>query len=95
MSVDVRTRPFRRRVGLTDLLRGIRYGQHCRQVRRLAAMTPEETERFQIERLRDVVTHAYENVELYHRLWRRAGVRPEDIQTLADIGKLPVVTKED
>ncbi len=95
MSVEVRTRPFRERVGLTDLLRGIRYGKHRRRVRRLAAMTPEETEQFQIERLRDIVTHAYENVELYQRLWRRAGVRPQDIRTPADIEKLPIVTKED
>lgn len=58
-------------------------------------MTPHELAEFQRERLREIVAHAYENVELYSRKWRQAGVRPDDIRTPVDIGKLPVVTKDD
>mgnify|MGYP005850552603 FL=1 len=59
------------------------------------AMTPHELEQFRLERLRDLVAHAYANVELYRRKWRQAGVRPEDIRALGDIEKLPLVTKDD
>ncbi len=95
MNVEVTSRPFRQWTGPIDLVHAIRYAQRCRQVRRLMAMTPHELEQFRLERLRDLVAHAYANVELYHRKWRQAGVRPEDIRTLGDIEKLPVVTKDD
>lgn len=95
MNVEVTSRPFRQRTGPIDLVHAVRYAQRCRQVRRLMAMTPHELEQFRLERLRDLVARAYANVELYHRKWRQAGVRPEDIRTLGDIHKLPVVTKDD
>ena len=44
-------------------------------------------------RLRRLVRHAYETVPFYRRLWDAAGVSPEQIGTVADLSRLPVVTK--
>ena len=52
-------------------------------------------EALQLERLQWTVRHAYENVPLYRAKFDEAGVKPEDIQTLADVQKLPFTTKED
>lgn len=41
-----------------------------------------------------LVRHAHEHVPFYRQRMRDAGVRPEDITTLADLGRLPVITKE-
>jgi phenylacetate-CoA ligase len=58
-------------------------------------LAPRELEEFRLERLRKIVKHAYENVEMYHQKYRRAGVRPEDLRTRADLAKFPIVTKDD
>lgn len=52
-------------------------------------------EALQLERLQWTVRHAYENVPLYRAKFDEAGVKPEDIQTLADVQKLPFTTKDD
>lgn len=49
----------------------------------------------QLEKLKKTVKHAYENVAHYKEAFDKAGVKPEDIQTLEDIRKLPFITKED
>jgi phenylacetate-coenzyme A ligase PaaK-like adenylate-forming protein len=49
----------------------------------------------QTERLKTLVEHAYENVALYRNKYDEAGVKPEDIKSVDDIHKLPIVTKDD
>jgi phenylacetate-CoA ligase len=49
----------------------------------------------QLERLRQTVALAYQNVPLYRLRLDEAGVRPEDIRDLNDIAKLPFTTKDD
>ncbi len=56
--------------------------------------TREEMREYQSERLRLVVAHAYETVPYYRELWDREGVRPSDVVSIDDIGKLPVLTRE-
>jgi phenylacetate-CoA ligase len=41
------------------------------------------------------LAHAYENVAFYRELFDRHGVRPGQIRGVADIGRIPVVTKQD
>jgi phenylacetate-CoA ligase len=52
-------------------------------------------EAFQDKRLRALVAHAYENVPFYRELFDRHGVRPHQIRGVADIGRIPIVTKRD
>ncbi|HNW38878.1 MAG TPA: hypothetical protein PKI44_00420 [Candidatus Omnitrophota bacterium] len=49
--------------------------------------------KLQNQRLRKIVKHAYENVIYYRRLFRRAGILPEDIQTAEDLVKIPITYK--
>lgn len=58
-------------------------------------LSREALEALQLERLQWTVRHAYENVPLYREKFDAAGVTPDDIQTLADVRKLPFTTKED
>jgi phenylacetate-CoA ligase len=55
----------------------------------------QQLRQFQQQRLKAIVRYAYDNVELYHRKWRQSGVHPDDIQTAADLKKLPIITKDD
>lgn len=49
----------------------------------------------QLERLRKVVQHSYDHVELFRRRMEERKLVPGDIHTLADIAKLPFMVKAD
>jgi phenylacetate-CoA ligase len=49
----------------------------------------------QIERLRNTVKLVYEKVPFYREKMEAAGVKPEDLKTLADIMLLPFTVKDD
>lgn len=55
----------------------------------------EELELLQLERLQKIVAWAYDKSAFYRRSFQTCGVLPENIQSLADVQKLPFVTRED
>ncbi|WP_321422243.1 phenylacetate--CoA ligase [uncultured Methanobacterium sp.] len=55
----------------------------------------DEMKKLQLKRLKDVVKRAYENVPYYKKRFDEAGIKPDDIETLEDIQKLPLTTKDD
>lgn len=63
--------------------------------REAECMAREEIQELQLKRLQEVVKRAYENVKYYKMAFEKAGVYPEDIQTLKDIEKLPFTSKTD
>ncbi|HEY9372770.1 phenylacetate--CoA ligase PaaK [Streptomyces sp.] len=52
-------------------------------------------EALQLERLRATLRHAYENVAFYRQSFDKAGLRPEDCRTLADLARFPFTAKTD
>jgi phenylacetate-CoA ligase len=49
----------------------------------------------QSERLRDAVERAYLNVPFYRQAFDQAGLKPADIRSIEDIGRLPFTVKDD
>lgn len=56
---------------------------------------PETIRALQDERLRSTVKRVYEAVPYYRNLMDKSGVKPEDIGGVADLHKLPFLTKDD
>ena len=54
-----------------------------------------ELQALQLERLKWSLRHAYENVAHYRRKFDAAGVKPDDLKSLADLEKFPYTTKAD
>ncbi|KMQ50323.1 Phenylacetate-coenzyme A ligase [Chitinispirillum alkaliphilum] len=52
-------------------------------------------ERFQSEKLRDMVTRVYHNVPFYRQKMQQMHIGPEDITSVNDLHKLPFTTKND
>ena len=66
------------------------------QARRNQWLKPAELEELQAKRLRAMIKHAYDNTEFYHRKFKDAGIRSEDIRTIDDLKKvLPFTTKDE
>lgn len=58
-------------------------------------MSRTELAALQLERLRATLRHAYENVAHYRDAFDRAGLKPEDCRSLADLARFPFTTKAD
>jgi phenylacetate-CoA ligase len=58
-------------------------------------MPRRDMEKLQLRRLQETVFRAYSFVPCYFDKMNRLGVKPDDIKSLADIGKLPFTTKQD
>jgi phenylacetate-CoA ligase len=54
-----------------------------------------ELEQLQLERLQHLLQHAYNNVTYYRNIFDERGLRPEDIASLQDLPRLPILTKKD
>ncbi|MFZ5810468.1 MAG: phenylacetate--CoA ligase family protein [Thermodesulfobacteriota bacterium] len=55
----------------------------------------EELEKLQLRRLKSLVDRVYANVPFYRKSFDDAGIRPTDIQSLADVRYLPFTEKQD
>ena len=58
-------------------------------------LSREEMESLQLSRLKETVARVYEKVPYYRAKMQEKGITPQDIQTLADLQKLPFTTKQD
>lgn len=47
------------------------------------------------EKIRNLVTHAYENAPAVKKRFDEAGISPDDIQTARDLSKIPVMSKDE
>ncbi|MGN1362553.1 MAG: phenylacetate--CoA ligase family protein [Methanobrevibacter sp.] len=62
---------------------------------KMECMDPEERKELQLKRLKKTVQRAYHEVPFYHEKFDEIGLKPEDIQSLEDIQKIPFTTKDD
>ena len=61
----------------------------------LETMPRDEMKKLQDDRLAKQVRHVWEKVPYYKGLMEKQGVKPEDINGIEDLHKLPFLTKED
>lgn len=59
------------------------------------SMSPEQISAFQLEAVQELAKRAYDKSSFYHSKMAEKKVLPEDIKSLADLPKLPLLTKED
>jgi len=61
----------------------------------IETMSRDELQSLQLKRLKWQLKRCYQNSAFYKEKFDKAGVRPEDIMSVPDIKKLPVVTKQE
>ena len=69
--------------------------QHLDELESSQWLRPDQMRELQNLKLRRLVRHAYRHVPFYRSRMREAGLVPDDIQTIEDLEKLPLVSKED
>lgn len=75
-----------------------RYGKSFRQLldrwERSQWWEPERIQRWQDDRLSRIVDYAYENIPFYRKRFREHSVRPEDVEGVTHLSRLPILTKD-
>ena len=61
----------------------------------IETMPREQLRELQLERMRQSIRHAYDNVAFYQRTFKEAGVTPDDLTSLEDLTRFPFVVKQD
>ena len=61
----------------------------------LECMSRPQLEAYQLGKLRHQLNHVYERSPLYRRKLDEAQIKPDDIRTMADIGRIPLTEKEE
>lgn len=64
-----------------------------RQMNERLNWTEEELNHFRLWRFREVVRHAYYNSPYYLRKYQSYGFHPDSLKSIADIRKIPILTK--
>jgi len=54
----------------------------------------ENLKRYQEEKLQRLIQFSYDKVPYYHKLFKSLNLKPEDIRSIEDLQKLPILTKE-
>ena len=68
--------------------------KYIREVESLYEMNSEELRLRNEQRFLQLFRLAYDRSQFYHRLYTEAGIRKDDVKTIDDIKKLPILTKE-
>src|SRR5262249_44439433 len=61
----------------------------------IPSLSRDELEALQLERLRETLARVYADVPHYTRAFDAAGIRPEDLTSLADLARFPFTTEAD
>jgi phenylacetate-CoA ligase len=62
---------------------------------KIETMPAEELKKYQLKKLKEQVKHCYEHSSFYKKKFDSIGLKPEDIQTLDDLRKIPFTVKAD
>lgn len=54
----------------------------------------EKIKEYQEQKLRQLIVHAYHHIPFYRELFEKNNLRPEDIQAIEDLPKLPTIDKK-
>lgn len=77
----------------------VRYGKRYEDYKKLArsarSWSVEKRDTFLYEKLKQLITHAYETVPFYREKYDAAGVNPDTFKVLSDLDKFPCITRED
>jgi phenylacetate-CoA ligase len=80
---------------LLERFAGHAYWSGFHEIKDLQWRSPEELEARSLEKLRQLLAHAYTHVPYYRDLFRGAGIEPSDIKTPRDLSLLPITKKSE
>lgn len=79
---------------LGDLATGQSVAKHLKFLLQSQSWSANEIREFQEQRLKKIIRHSVETVPYYSELFNNHGIRIEDVKTVDDLKRIPILTKE-
>ena len=79
---------------LSDLALGTSVSKKLNSLEKSQWWSEQRITTYQNKRLRALVKHSYHSVPYYHRYFRKRNLYPDDVKSVADLKKLPLITKQ-
>ena len=80
---------------LAEQVKGTNSMVWYRRIQDMNTWSREEIREWQEKQLQRVVNQAYNHTVYWRRIFDERGLKPEDIRTLSDLQKLPILTKDE
>jgi phenylacetate-CoA ligase len=81
--------------GATHWMMTKQAGEQLRDLKESQWLSIDKMRELQLAKLRKLVIHAYRHVPYYRDKMQQANIGPDDIRSLDDLAKLPMLTKDD
>lgn len=95
-SVSVQTRLRMIYGRIPDRLKlGKEFADYSEELLRNERLTRAELDAMQLAKLRVLIEHCREQIPFYKDLFHRAGFKPGHLKTLADLAKIPLLSRQD
>lgn len=78
-----------------SMMLGSGFNSFSNELKKSQWYKPEEIKELQEKKLRALIKHTYFNVPYYHKIFKDRNLSYQDIKTIEDLQKLPLLTKED
>jgi phenylacetate-CoA ligase len=78
-----------------ELIRGQNSLECLKELEKTQWLSPEDLKKIQEKKLHQLIEHAYDNVPFYHKIFQNLQLKPEDIFTLQDLHRIPILKKSD
>ncbi|WP_162909782.1 phenylacetate--CoA ligase family protein [Aggregatilinea lenta] len=75
--------------------KGITRYKHLEVLLKNEKLSQDQLQILQWQKLTALLTHAYQNVPYYQRVFEQLGATPRDIRTKEDFAQLPILTRQD
>jgi len=93
--MSIRALMYRFVLGIYLKMKGVEYDSALKTLRETQWWNSDRLKKLQNERLRQMLDYAYACVPYYRERMNECGVKPNDIHSIEDLHKLPVLTKDD
>jgi len=70
------------------------YYSYRKMIQKTQHLSEEELKAYQLLRLKEIVQHAWINIPGYKQHWEEGGFNPDMLKTMADLERIPFMTKE-
>jgi len=71
------------------------FGHFLAWLEKTERLSRKELLELQTRELKRIINYTYYNVPYYKRMFRKYNIKPDDIKTIEDLKKIPILTKED
>lgn len=78
---------------ISDVLTGKRIGKYLKFLEQSQYWPTEQISEHQNDRVRKLIRHVFTNVPFYRDLYSGMGLGPDDVRTVQDLAKLPILDK--